>query len=89
VWVINLQTKTVTEQSALARVKSVSSGPNDNYPTILMQSIDTGQQWYNDKVIDLKGNTVLQLTGLKAYKGRWMLVSSFSYDGGSEVRVCR
>jgi hypothetical protein len=89
IWAINLQTKAVTQQSTLARVKSVSSGPNENYPTILMQSIDTDQQWYNDKVIDFKGNTVLQLTGLKAYKGRWMLVNSFSYDGGSEVKVCK
>jgi hypothetical protein len=89
IWAINLQTKAVTEQSALARVKSVSSGPNENYPAILMQSIDTDQQWYNDKVIDLKGNTVLQLTGLKAYKGRWMLVNTFSYDTGSELRICK
>ncbi|MBO9204139.1 MULTISPECIES: DUF6528 family protein [Niastella] len=89
VWAINLQTKAVTEQCALARIKSVSSGPDENYPVILMQSIDTDQQWYNDKVIDGKGNTVLQLTGLKAYKGRWMLVSSFSYDGSGEVKVCR
>jgi hypothetical protein len=89
IWAVNLQTKAVTQQSTLARVKSVSSGPNENYPTILMQSIDTDQQWYNDKVIDFKGNTVLQLTGLKAYKGRWMLVNSFSYDGGSEVKVCK
>jgi hypothetical protein len=89
IWAINLQTKTVTAQSSLARVKSVSSGPDDNYPTILMQSIDTDQQWYNDKVIDFNGNTVLQLAGLKAYKGRWMLACSFSYDDGSEVRLCR
>ena len=89
VWAINLQTKAVTEQSAQARVKSVSSGPNENYPVILLQSIDTGQQWYNDKVIDLKGNTVLQLAGLKAYKGRWMLVSSFSYDSNTDVRICK
>ena len=89
VWTINLNTRAVTEQSALPRVKSVSSGPGDNYPAILLQSIDTDKQWYNDKVIDLKGNTVFQLPGLKAYKGRWMLNAGFSYDTNSTVRICK
>lgn len=89
VWAINLQSKTVTQASALARVKSISSGPDASYPTILMQSIDTDQQWYNDKLVDVNGNTVLQLTGLKAYKGRWFLHSSFSYDTGGDVKVCK
>lgn len=89
VWAINLQTKTVTEQSSLARIKSISSGPNESYPAILLQSIDNDQLWYNDKVIDFKSNTVLQLTGLKAYKGRWLLPCPFSYDTNSTVRVCK
>jgi hypothetical protein len=89
VWAINLTNKTVSEQSALPRVKSVSSGPGDNYPTILLQSIDGDQQWYSDKVIDLKGNTVFQLTGLKAYKARWLLHSEFSYDTNTSVRLCK
>jgi hypothetical protein len=89
VWAINLQTRTVTEQSALARIKSISSGPDENYPTILLQSIDGDQQWYNDKVIDFKSNTVLQVTGLKAYKGRWLLPCPFSYDTTSTIRICK
>jgi hypothetical protein len=89
IWAINLGTKAVTEQSALPRVKSVSSGPSDKYPAILLQSIDGDQLWYNDKVIDMKGNTVYQLNGLKAYKARWFLHSSFSYDDNSTVRICK
>jgi hypothetical protein len=89
VWTINLSNKIVTEQSALARVKSVSSGEGEKYPAILLQSIDGAQQWYNDKVIDLKGNTIYQLSGLKAYKARWMLHSSFCYDDNSVVRICK
>src|SRR5688572_15673011 len=73
VWAINLSTKAVTEQSALPRVKSVSSGTGEKYPAILLQSIDGAQQWYNDKVIDMKSNTIYQLAGLKAYKARWFL----------------
>ncbi|HEX6431240.1 MAG TPA: DUF6528 family protein [Niastella sp.] len=89
IWVINLQNKVVSEQSALPRVKSVSSGPGENYPTILLQSIDTDQQWYSDKVIDLNGKTVFRLSGLKAYKARWLLPCSFSYDTNSVVRICK
>jgi hypothetical protein len=89
VWAINLGNKAVTEQSALPRVKSVSSGPGEKYPAILLQSIDTDKQWYNDKVIDMKGNTIYQLSGLKAYKARWMLHCSFSYDVDSVVRICK
>jgi hypothetical protein len=89
IWAINLGNKTVLEQSALPRVKSVSSGPGEKYPAILLQSIDTDKQWYNDKVIDMKGNTVYQLSGLKAYKARWMLHCGFSYDGDSVVRLCK
>jgi hypothetical protein len=89
IWAISLGNKAVTEQSALARVKSVSSGPGEKYPVILLQSIDTDKQWYNDKVIDMKGNTVYQLNGLKAYKARWMLHSSFSYDDNGVVRICK
>jgi hypothetical protein len=88
VWAIDLNTKTVTEQAALPRIKSVSSGPGDKYPAILIQAIDGDKQWYNDKVIDLKGNTVFQLNGLKAYKARWVLPCSFSYDSHSLMRVC-
>jgi hypothetical protein len=89
IWAINLATKAVTEQSALPRVKSVSSGPGDKYPGILLQSIDGDQLWYNDKVIDLKGNTVYQLSGLKAYKARWFLHSSFSYNSDSVMHLCK
>jgi hypothetical protein len=89
VWAIDLTNKTVSEQSALPRVKSVSAGPGENYPTILLQSIDGDQQWYSDKVIDLKGNTIFQLTGLKAYKARWLLHCGFSYDTVSLVRLCK
>lgn len=89
VWAVDLNTKAVTEQSALPRIKSVSSGPGENYPAILLQSIDLDKQWYNDKVIDLNGNTVFQLPGLKAYKGRWLLPCSFSYDTSSVMRVCK
>ncbi|OQP66266.1 hypothetical protein A3860_12235 [Niastella vici] len=89
VWSIDLTKRTVTGQCALPRVKSVSNGPSDKYPAILMQSIDTDQQWYNDKVIDLKGNTVFQLNGLKAYKGRWFLNAGFSYDDNAVVKVCK
>lgn len=89
IWAIDLSSKAVTAQSALPRVKSVSSGPNEKYPAILLQSIDTDKQWYNDKVIDMKGSTVYQLNGLKAYKARWMLHCSFSYDMDSVVRLCK
>ncbi|MCS3798631.1 DUF6528 family protein [Niastella sp. OAS944] len=89
IWAINVSTKAVTEQSDLPRVKSVSSGPNEKYPAILLQSIDGDKQWYNDKVIDMKGNTVYQLNGLKAYKGRWLLPCSFSYDSDSVVHLCK
>jgi hypothetical protein len=89
VWAIDLNTKIVTEKAALPRVKSVSSGPGDKYAAILLQSIDGDKQWYNDKVIDLKGNTVFQLNGLKAYKARWVLPCSFSYDDNFKVRVCQ
>jgi hypothetical protein len=89
IWAINLATKAVTEQSALPRVKSISSGTGEQYPAILLQSIDGAQQWYNDKVIDMKGNTVYQLNGLKAYKARWFLDCSFSYDSVDVVRVCK
>lgn len=88
VWAINLQSKAVVQQSTLARIKSVSSGPDSNYPAILMQSIDTDQQWYNNKLIDFGGNTVFQLAGLKMYKARWFLPNSFSYDTVSTVRIC-
>lgn len=89
IWAIDLSSKAVTAQTALPRVKSVSSGPNEKYPAILLQSIDTDKQWYNDKVIDMKGSTVYQLNGLKAYKARWMLHCSFSYDMDSVVRLCK
>lgn len=89
VWAIDLNNKTVMEQSALPRVKSVSSGPGEKYPAILLQSIDTEKQWYSDKVIDMKGSTVFRLSGLKAYKARWMLDCSFSYDIDSVGRLCK
>jgi hypothetical protein len=89
IWAINVGTKAITEQSALPRVKSISSGTGEKYPAILLQSIDGYKQWYNDKVIDMKGNTVYQLNGLKAYKARWFLHCSFSYDSVGVVGVCK
>jgi len=79
VWMINLQNKTVNLLSALPGIKSVSSGSGDNYPAMMIQAIDGGKHWYNDKVIDFSGRTVFQLAGLKMYKARWLVVNNFSY----------
>ena len=78
VWVLDLQNGQFTSAGSVARVKSISSGPS-SFPVILIQSMDTGRQWYNDRIIDLAGKTIYQQSGLKAYKARWMLPNSFSY----------
>lgn len=88
VWTVDLTTRTVAQISNFARIKSISPGPSP-YVTVLMQSIDTGQQWWNDAIIDLNGNTVYQLTGLKAYKARWLLDNSFSYGTGAGLTLCK
>jgi len=79
VWMINLQNKTVNLLSALPGIKSVSSGSGDNYPAMMIQALDGGKHWYNDKVIDFSGRTVFQLAGLKMYKARWLVANNFSY----------
>ena len=88
VWSVDLKARTVAQISNYARIKSVSPGPSP-YVTVLMQSIDTGQQWWNDTIIDLNGNPVYQLTGLKAYKARWLLENSFSYADGDGLTLCK
>jgi hypothetical protein len=88
VWTIGLAARTVVSISNYARIKSVSAGPSP-YVTVLMQSIDTDQQWWNDTIIDLNANPVYQLTGLKAYKARWLLDNTFSYTANAGLTLCK
>lgn len=88
VWTVGLRSRAVSQISAYARIKSVSAGPSP-YVTVLMQSIDTDQQWWNDTIIDLNGNTVYTLPGLKAYKARWLLNNAFSYGDASVLTLCK
>ena len=88
VWSIGLKARTVAQISNFARIKSISPGPSP-YVTALMQSIDNDQLWWNDTIIDLNGNTLYQLTGLKAYKARWLLGNSFSYAPGATLTICK
>jgi len=88
VWAVNLTARTVASISNYARIKSVSPGPLP-YVTVLMQSIDTDQQWWNDTIIDLNANSVYQLAGLKAYKARWLLDNSFSYPANATLTLCK
>ena len=88
VWSIDLKKRTVAAAASLARVKSVSSGPA-GYPTIVLQSIDTDQQWWNNKIITFSGDVIFLQTGLKAYKARWMLTSNFGQSGGNTVKTCQ
>lgn len=86
-WKVDLKTRNIKESSALPRIKSVDSGP-EGYPVITLQGIDTGQQWYNDKVQDLTGKTIFQVTGLKMYKARWEFKNDFSYPANDEIKTC-
>lgn len=86
-WTVDLKTKTVTEASAMPRIKSIDSGP-EGYPVITVQGIDTGQQWYNDKVQDLTGKIIFRMTGLKMYKARWEFKNDFSYPANDEIKTC-
>ena len=88
VWTVGLKARTVTQISNYARIKSVSSGPSP-YVTALMQSIDTDQLWWNDTIIDLNGNTIYHLAGLKAYKARWLLDNPFSYTSATTLTLCK
>lgn len=88
VWTIGLKSRAVSQISAYARIKSVSAGPLP-YVTALMQSIDTDQQWWNDTIIDLNGNTIYTLSGLKAYKARWLLSNTFSYGDNAVLTLCK
>lgn len=86
-WKVDLKTRNIKESSTLPRIKSVDSGP-EGYPVITLQGIDTGQQWYNDKVQDLTGKTIFQMTGLKMYKARWEFKNDFSYPANDEIKTC-
>ncbi len=86
-WKVDLKSRNIKESSALPRIKSVDSGP-EGYPVITLQGIDTDQQWYNDKIQDLTGKTIFQMTGLKMYKARWELKNDFSYPANDEIKTC-
>jgi hypothetical protein len=88
IWSISLKARTVAQISNFARIKSISPGPSP-YTTVVMQSIDNDQLWWNDNIIDLNSNVVYQLTGLKAYKARWLLNNPFSYTDAATLTLCK
>jgi hypothetical protein len=88
VWTINLKTKVVSQISSYPRIKSVAPGPLP-YVTVLLQSIDTDQQWWNYYLIDMNGNIVYQEPGLKIYKARWLLTNAFSYTDATSLTLCK
>lgn len=87
VWTVDLKKKTVVQASSQERIKSVSSGPA-GFPTIVLQSINTDPQWWNDSVVDLNGTLVFKYAGLEMYKARWMLPNTFSYLPNATVTIC-
>jgi phosphoribosyl-AMP cyclohydrolase len=66
-------------------IKSVSSGPKE-FPTIIMQP---KVKWWSDEVVDIEGNSIYRLKGLKIYKARWFLENAFSYPKKHTLKLCR
>ncbi len=86
-WKVDMKTKVVKEMAAIKRIKSLDSGPK-GYPVIILQAIDTGKKWYDDKVQDLTNKTIFQMPGLKMYKARWELNNDFSYPENDDIKAC-
>lgn len=78
---ISSKTFDLHPSSLQENIKSISSGPVQ-YPTVV---VVPKEQWWSDEVLDVDGNTVYKLSGLKIYKARWFLNNSFSYSEGHEI----
>ena len=65
-----------TTDFSQAGIKSVSSGP-EGFATILM--IPKSGEWWNSKVIDTKGRTIFEQSGMQIYKARWFVENPYSY----------
>jgi hypothetical protein len=86
VYKFTLANKKLTQADVIqANIKSVSSGPAD-FPVIIIRP---KQSWWTDEVIDSKGNSIFNETGLKIYKARWVLPNTFSYPTNNEVKQCK
>src|SRR5690606_2193401 len=71
------------EVTVQKHIKSVSSG-SGSHPVIV---IKPKESWWTDEVIDIKGNRVFRMDGLKIYKARWMLPVPFSYPENNEFKL--
>lgn len=86
IYQVDAETRDIKEVTGAFRedIKSVSSGP-ESFPTLIMHP---QEQWWADEVLDLQGNRILQQSGLKIYKARWLLPNRFSYPEHSSIRLC-
>lgn len=77
VYTIDLGTQRVRRAELMHRknIKSISSGPQA-FPTIILKPEES---WWSEKVLDTRGETVFEESGLRIYKARWFLPNHFSY----------
>ncbi len=65
-------------------IKSISSASKDKTPIIVVPK----EQWWTDEVLDLHGNSVFRIPGLKIYKARWIVENNFCYPKHDRFRIC-
>jgi len=84
-WIFNVHRKQLKEiKSKYRSIKSISAESKGKIPIIVVPK----EQWWTDEVIDLNGNTILRIPGLKIYKARWIVENSFSYPSQDQIRNC-
>ncbi len=84
-WNFSIQKKMLKEiKSEYHSIKSISAESNGKTPIIAIPK----EQWWTDEIIDMKGNSILQIPGLKIYKARWIVENSFSYPDWNQIKVC-
>jgi len=84
-WIFNVRKKQLTEmKSKYKSLKSISAEKKGKTPIIIVPK----EQWWTDEILDLKGNSILRIPGLKIYKARWMVLNAFSYPKKDRIKIC-
>lgn len=84
-WIFNIRKKQLTEmKSKYKSIKSISAEKKGKTPIIIVPK----EQWWTDEILDLEGNSILRIPGLKIYKARWMVINAFSYPKKDRIKIC-
>ena len=84
-WIFDIAQREFKQiETSYEDIKSISAKTNRDVPVIVTPK----EQWWTDEIIDLNGNTIVRLPGMKIYKARWVTPNLFSYPSGNTIKLC-